>query len=520
MTPRGDHQAYQRSESENGNFDAVGEGGDHQQQEATMADDRTGLLEDLANDDEAKLNAKLSGYQRSDYGNAMRVIARYGNDIRYAEDSGTWYVSDGTRYVQDVSGSRVNELAGQTALDIERCEAPIFEEREARDKMYSFAIRSQSASACASMVRQARRSEVRIREADLDRQPHLVNFTNGTYDLERDEFRAHDPRDMLTLRIPHAYNPDASGPMWDKMIARGVDHPLWYTQMAYGYAALWGGNPEAVLLFPKGPTKCAKSKSIEIIRDVLGNGDYGVEGQPELITSQRFGRHDAVLYNIKRSRFVAISETNDRMDLDENQVKRLTGNDQIPMRALHQQTEHVSVTWTICIATNEPPNVENFDDALRERVIVLPFGPTLPPDERWPWLPRYIVEHEAEAVLAWLVEGARAWYAATKRMGSPLLQLRPESVITASERYAAENDVVLQFADDRCIFGGGQRIKKSDLWDAFRREYPTARIGKQAFYARVEQFEGVSEHRKLYFDGVDLRSDGSGFAVALAETGA
>jgi putative DNA primase/helicase len=75
------------------------------------------------------------GYQLTDEGNAQRLIANYGDIIRFCADTRQWYVWDGTRWTSDTTGI-VDERAKDTVRLI-HAEAAFVEggaESEAKQK--------------------------------------------------------------------------------------------------------------------------------------------------------------------------------------------------------------------------------------------------------------------------------------------------------------------------------------------------------------------------------------------------
>ena len=101
--------------------------------------------------------------------------------------------------------------------------------------------------------------------------------------------------------------------------------------------------------------------------------------QSKLVTkSQSSTHHDSETWSIRGKRYVAISETDAGMHLNEAMVKNLAGASTMAMRGLYRDKEsQMPVTWTIIISANEEPNVEKWDDTIGRRVIKIPSGPWL-----------------------------------------------------------------------------------------------------------------------------------------------
>ncbi|MGC4044264.1 MAG: hypothetical protein QM758_10735 [Armatimonas sp.] len=63
-----------------------------------------------------------------------------------------------------------------------------------------------------------------------------------------------------------------------------------------------------------------------------------------------------------------------RKRIDAELLKMLAGSDRIPGRELYgRETFSVMPSWVVVSVSNDPPNVNAYDDALRDRVLALPF---------------------------------------------------------------------------------------------------------------------------------------------------
>ena len=67
-------------------------------------------------------------------------------------------------------------------------------------------------------------------------------------------------------------------------------------------------------------------------------------------------------------------------------------------------------------------------------------------------------ERQHEAVLAWLVEGAKRWYAGNKKMDAP-----PESVEKATREWRKAADHLLRYADEKLVFEHTAHVMSTEL---------------------------------------------------------
>ncbi len=83
----------------------------------------------------------------------------------------------------------------------------------------AFAYGSLDARRISNMLTMAE-CEVVITPDQLDTYPFLLNFMNGTLDLESGELLPHDPERFITKLVHYDYNPGAGCPLFLSFIAR------------------------------------------------------------------------------------------------------------------------------------------------------------------------------------------------------------------------------------------------------------------------------------------------------------
>src|ERR1700704_1318572 len=112
----------------------------------------------------------------NDHGNAGRLIAMCGEDLRYCHAFRKWLVWDGMRWaVDDTDQSR--RLGKQAMLEFLRLAI----ERGDNEKAEKCARASLDARRISSMLSMAE-CEIFARPVDLDTDPFALNFLNGTVD--------------------------------------------------------------------------------------------------------------------------------------------------------------------------------------------------------------------------------------------------------------------------------------------------------------------------------------------------
>lgn len=327
-------------------------------------------------------------------------------------------------------------------------------------------------------------------EVIAERSPGLVNFPNGTLDIATAWQRGHSMADMITYVLPDPWNPNAMAPQFWSMVHRmcGGDTELaLYIIKVLGYCLL-GDNREQKIIFLAGPSGSGKSVLLHVVSEILG--PLAHRSGAELITVVNQGRNARKENSIRGKRLVTITETSKFMNIDEGQLKRITGEPVISVDRHYAQTElKTPVTWTIVVATNDMPNLVNFDAAMRRRIIVIPTGRGLNEWEMDPNLAAKILSTERQGVMRALVWGCQEYF----RTG---IREMPASVIEASEGYAAEQNTVSNFVQDTMVLGGWTSeggIPQHEAWELYERwSRGGPRLGRNEFMAHMGDHPGVS----------------------------
>src|SRR4051812_7042942 len=137
---------------------------------ARWTPDQQGMLREIQG---APDRARLP---RTDYGNAQRLVAAHGEDLRHAPELG-WYVWDGRCWVRDAA--EVSRRAKGTARAI-MDESAAFEDHDDRSRHTRWARTSESAVSLKNMVALAETERaVAIAASELDADPMLLCVANG-----------------------------------------------------------------------------------------------------------------------------------------------------------------------------------------------------------------------------------------------------------------------------------------------------------------------------------------------------
>jgi len=404
-------------------------------------------------------DALADGFRGTDAGNADRFVAAVDGHARYVHAWGRWIVYDTTAGVWriDLNDALVVEQAKTVARAMFTRAARL--SGDARDTLWKWAKRSESATAIANMVRLARGTPgVLVNHAELDAKPWLLNVLNGTIDLQTGELRPHDPDDLLTVQAPTRYDPDALAPLWDACLERWQPDPAMraYLQQVIGTGAT--GQAIEHLFVNLGPGGNGKSKFYGAVSSVLGA--YVVIPHKSLITVQRHEQHDTIKARLFGARLAIASETDANDRIDEAKLKELTGGDLIEARRMREDPWQFRQTHTLIMHTNHRPRIHGVDEGVWRRIRLIPWNVTIPLEERDEHLADKLAA-EAPGILNWILAGT-----ATHRAHG---FTEPASVADATAGYRAGQDVLAGFLEECIQPLDGHRAPVKEIVEAYER---------------------------------------------------
>lgn len=390
----------------------------------------------------------------TDMGNARRLAARHGADLRYSESLG-WLVYSGTHWAPDDTGE-VMRRAKDAALALLR-EAPDCPDDDQRAKLAKWAVASQSAAKL-NAAKDLARSEpgLAVSAEAFDRDPLLFNCLSGTLDLRTVTLRPHRRDDLLTRCVPVTFDLAAVCPRWLAFLARVVPDPevRAFLQRWWGYC-LSGLTVEQVMLILWGTGANGKSVMLAVLQHVLG--PYAaVMDFATLAAKRNEGGPRNDLARLRGVRLACAIEAGAGKRFDEPTVKTLTGSDPIACRFLYRETFQHVPTCKVVVAANHRPTV-SADGAMWRRLLLAPFPVVIPPEERDPHLTDTL-KAEASGILNWLVDGWRAYQAGGLQV--------PEAMRAAVAEYRSAEDTLAGFLEE-CTAPGGAVLHK-DLYAAYQ----------------------------------------------------
>jgi putative DNA primase/helicase len=405
-------------------------------------------------------------FLHNDHGNACRLIKYCGQNLRYCHALKKWLVWDGWRYAVDDTG-QARRLAKETGLEF--LKQAIKAGNEPAEKFAKASLDSKRITTMLSMAE----CEIFVKPDELDDDPFALNFLNGTVDLRTGKLRPHSQTDLITRLIHYEYRPGARCPRWreflDQIMGGGPDASerdlecaerlTAYLQRAIGYS-LTGTTCEKAVFIPFGGGNNGKSTMLNAIHQVAL--EYSVLIQVDtLMVRQESNNTQADLADLRGARFVQTSETEEGQRLAQGKLKRITqGMGSIKAVRKYENPIEFPETHHLWIDTNRKPVIRDADDrATFNRLHPIPFTVEIPPDQIDKSLPGKLLA-EAEGILAWIVEGARLWFATGLN--------KPPEIDAAKEAWHSEMDQIGRFLGERCIVADACRVLAATLYAEYR----------------------------------------------------
>lgn len=445
---------------------------------------------------------EISSDNLTDMGNAERLIAQHGQDIRYCYAWKKWIVWDGSRWCVD-GGGMIDRLAELTVRSI-YAEAAKAEEKEDRRKLVAHAKKSEDRGKIKAMIDGAK-SRVPISPDQLDANPWRINVANGTVNLRDGVLLPHTREDYITKISPVKYDKTAKAPTWFKFLHRAMDANedlVGFLRRAAGYA-LTGVTHEDCLFFLYGDGRNGKSKFLDAIQFIMG--DYAQTTRAETFLENKFGggipNDLAALAGV---RYAPTDETGEGKKFAEALIKKVTGGGAMQARFLHSEFFNFTPQFKLFMASNYKPVITGQDVAIWERIHLIPFTVYIPPEERDKELGRKL-EREAPGILQWAIEGCLEW----QRIGLAA----PDAVRMATERYKDEMDRLRDFVNDECVITESASVGITQLWKVYEEwcevngeKYP---MNRRAFKQQLEKYGVTQDRTKMgrFWRGIGILSE-------------
>lgn len=344
-----------------------------------------------------------------------------------------------------------------------------------------------------------------------DDDPDILNTQSGIVDLRTMELLPHDPTRMCTKITAAAYVPGATSPEWTSALSALTPAVADWLKVRIGQGFTGHMTPDDKLVLLSGSGSNGKSTILDATR--VTGGDYVVT-VPDRILLSNPGDHPTELTTLLGARIGMIEELPEGRNLNVKRLKDIIGTPVMTARRMRENNISWRATHSVFLSTNYLPVVNETDHGTWRRLAFVRFPfrfvdhlgkHSIKGDRKGnPRLRDHFAHHPSEAALAWIIEGAHAWYVAGK-----IMPPAPKAVARDTEAWRAEADPILAYFAERLELDDSFAIPSADLTNDFNewlhlrghKEWSTQTVN--ARLAAHETFAGV-ERKKVRF-GVKLQ---------------
>ncbi len=332
-----------------------------------------------------------------------------------------------------------------------------------------------------------------------------------------DDLLDHSPEFLMRHITPVAYRQGAKHPDWDRALQALPDPETIDWVQQYLGSGITGHTPcEDVVTFWHGGGSNGKSTLLGAVQAAVGEG-YARALLPTMLGGRR-DEHPTEFMDLLGARLAFVEETGEGHRLDTVKLKKYIGTERISARRMRQDPVSFRPSHTMVVTTNYRPVVTDTDHGTWRRLRMVPFPHTygrdgLPVDHG---LRSRLMDGQAqqEAVLAWLVHGARLWLAAGLELPPD-----PEVITGATQDWRETTDLIYAFVRDHLEAASDSRVEVEKLREEFNYWLPAPHQpwGRQTFGERFEQHEAMRalgavrglhpSTRRACFNGVRLTTE-------------
>ena len=411
---------------------------------------------------------------------ATRILEHIGGDLRFCPSLG-WLTFNGRHWQRDdrhatqtadkakevsqvirSEAATLYELAGELARDGRESHAEAMGKAAAAHTKHAPKVEAKSFVGGALHFA-AGSSQVRVSPDAFDQRPWLLGFQNGVWDAGN--WREHRRDDLLLHLCPGDYIGDADRREWERVLKAitGGDADFARTlQDAAGYI-LSGASHLRFLPWLYGPKGTGKSTFAELLQTILGRMAGTIDPKKLQDDSAR-ERLGADLWN----RRLAVCAEAGSQKLEAELLKTLSGADTLTVRFLYQEAFDALPRHVLLMVSNDAPRLNAYDDALKDRVVALPFVHRLDADGPLELTGGARIEAVRKDINSPLVRGFTAWaLEGLARVHQTQSIFRAPCIEAATAKFWSDTDPLTPFWEtvDADELRGG--VSKTEL----RRQY-------------------------------------------------
>lgn len=282
----------------------------------------------------------------------------------------------------------------------------------------------------------------------------VLNFKNGTLELDTLNFREHRKEDYLLYSLPYAYDKDAQCPKWMNFLSEVLPDKDLQTllQEAFAYPLSKLHLEKLIYLFGDGLN--GKSVALDVYSRLLGRENTTT------ISLEQITRQDGLYITQMIGKLANISYENTQKIYNNAIFKSYVSGERLPVKRLYENPFITDDYPPSIISSNNMPIVDEFTNGYFRRFLFIPFTITIAKDKINPNLTNELCE-ELSGICNWLIEGIR-------RLKENKKFTSADAVNKAFDDFRMESDSVCLFTDELIYKPSEERkILLSQLYQEF-----------------------------------------------------
>ena len=439
--------------------------------------------------------------------------------LRFCVDNQQWYVYKNSVWVLDKGEIKTQENM-QKLLQLLPwyCDEIKNDDNKEMVEKYEKFIHKSSTDVVLRRCINTSKNMMTIELSEFDKNPYLLNTTNGVYDLRTGLQIENKPELYLTKKTntypAHAFTKPCE--RWYQFIDEIMSHDkekAKFLQRALGYSIFGVNREECMFLAYGAKTRNGKGTLMSTLTKALSSG-YMESVDTDLICVDKRGKikdfnaPQPALRKIVGARIVTMSENERDVLLASAAVKSITGRDELTTRGLHENPISFVPQFKMWLSTNYLPAVNDDTIFKSDRVWVIEFNETfVSKDKRDDKLKEYF-EHpdNLPTILKWLMDGCKDYL---ENGLNP-----PKCVLDATKNYRDTYDRIGMFIKECCLLGEDKKVVRGNLSTAYERwcrkpENRFTPLGSQKFFNEMilRGFQIRKTLGEYYIIGIDVLPD-------------
>ncbi|MDD2576780.1 MAG: phage/plasmid primase, P4 family [Bacteroidales bacterium] len=310
---------------------------------------------------------------------------------------------------------------------------------------------------------------------EMEPKKNLLNFKNGTLELDTMQFREHRREDYLFYCLPYDYDMEAKCNKWEAFLDEVL--PQKDLQLAFQEAVAYPLSNLHLekMSFVIGSGSNGKSLALSVIAYVLG------EKNVSHVTLEQIVKNDGKGIYQMLNKLINITFECSANILNTSAFKSYVSGEALTVRKLYNN-EYTSTNYPqTIIASNSIPQSSDFSEGYYRRFNFIPFDVTIPKDKINPNLKEELCV-EAPGIMQWIIEGII-------RLRENKRFSKCETIEKMQNEYRIESDNVCSFLfENNYTQSNTKKMLFSSLYREFEdycQEYNYKPLGKKNFKQRL-----------------------------------